>query len=54
MSTWVWIPIVIVVVAGLFTVWRLLGPNVREVRPWRQTRHGEHDPEIGDPPPRRG
>jgi hypothetical protein len=54
MSASICLVIALVVVAGLFTVWRLLGPNFREFRPWRQTRHGADDPEIGDPPTRHG
>ncbi len=53
MSAMIWIVIAIVVVAGLVTAWRLVGPNFREFRPWRQTRRGRDEPEVGDPPPPR-
>ena len=53
MSALIGIVIAIVVVAGLVTAWRLVGPNFREFRPWRQTRRGRDEPEVGDPPPPR-
>jgi hypothetical protein len=52
MTLWIWIVIAIVVVAGLITAWRLAGANFREFRPWRQTRRGQDEPEVGDTPRR--
>jgi hypothetical protein len=53
MTVLIWIVVAIVVVAGSITCWRLLGPNFREFRPWRQTRRGRDEREVGDARPRR-